>query len=143
VSTHDWVVVLITAAISVPISLIAPFGSDQIKERVAGRNRQNAQRRSDEIVAELDMITKYKEEPQKLHPYLLARLLYVTLLTIGLQILDGIASIGINIQYGIGVDALGDLGMRAYRIYTKVHSYDSYKNSMDQELGRLKSIAGK
>jgi hypothetical protein len=62
-SSHDWIVVLITAAISLPISLLVPFGSDRIKNSLAGRSQANARRRQDEITAALNQIKQFKQEP--------------------------------------------------------------------------------
>lgn len=159
-NSHDWIVVIITAAISVPIALLSPFGSDRIKDRLAGRSKRNAQRRSDELNKELASITYYHQYPQKFHAYLLGRILYVTLFAVGSQIVSGIEQIGIvlylggpalgaitsvaNATFGLGVSVFLTaallVGMRAYSVYRKVSDYDSYTASVHRELERLEKI---
>lgn len=160
-STHEWVVVLITAAISVPVGMLSIALYNPIEKWRSRYGGESARRQLKALNARLRIIEDYRRDPGKLHEYLIARLLYISLLWIGQEALDGVIGAVTNIQYGLAVTrqefsvsasitAAGEallasvlltivllIGIRAYRIYRDVRGYDSYKERVDRELDRL------
>jgi hypothetical protein len=101
--------ILIGAAISIPVGVASPFGADWIKERLGLRSVRNARRRSRELKKELNLITGYRDDSQKLHTFLLGRLLAVVVLMVGQAFVD--SSIGVLgiLNYGVSLAELNGI----------------------------------
>jgi len=165
----DWLLILITAAVAVPISLFSPFGTEWLKKRRAVKSKSKAAIRDEELRHSLLQVESYKQDPHRLQEYLLGRLLLVSILWIGQEVVDYIIGIAVNFQYGaadlarsyaplsttaaltqaaeslIGTILLTVvlmIGIRSYRLYQHVRDYDKYREEVNLEQKRLSEIIG-
>lgn len=151
-TSHDWVLLIFGGAIGVPAGMVSIFLYGPFGKWGERRGKVSKSRKLDELRARLKKAKPYYKNPNKLQEYLLARLLYITLLWIGQEAIDGVVGAVTNIQYGVGYDSSASLtaageaffaavlltivllvGIRAYRLYKDVRDYDS----LEEERSRL------
>src|SRR5258708_5530779 len=74
--------------VSVPIAMFAPMGGTGILARRALRNGKRAEARRRELQQNLDEVKKYHEDPQRFIIFLTQRILFVSILWIGQEVVD-------------------------------------------------------
>jgi hypothetical protein len=160
-SAHEIVILLIGGAVGIPAGMISIALYNPIDRWQGRRGSKSASKQRAALRAELEEVEKYRNNPGKLQEYLIARILFIVILWIGQEVVDGILGAASNIQYGLALGyggyntsasltaagqallssilltILAVIGIRAYRIYKNVRDYDAYKERMDRELSRL------
>ena len=158
---HEVVILVIGGAIGIPAGMVSIALYNPIDRWQGRRGSNSAVRRRAALQAELEQVEQYRHNPGKLQEYLIARILFIVILWIGQEVIDGIVGAASNIQYGLalGYDgyntsasltAAGQallssilltillvIGIRAHRLYRNVRDYDAYKERMDRELSLL------
>jgi hypothetical protein len=143
-TSHDWVLVILGGAVGVPAGMISIFFATISGKLGENHGKHSKARQLDALKDRLEKAKPYYENPNKLQEYLIARLLYITLLWIGQEAIDGVVGAVTNIQYGVGSSAIASLtaagqgllaailltvvlliGTRAYRLFRDVRDYDS------------------
>ncbi|MFD6565150.1 hypothetical protein [Micromonospora profundi] len=71
--------VLLGALISIPLSIVAPFGTELVKQYFARRNQAAKGRRIVELRAELARLENWNNDRSSFHTYLIARLVLALL----------------------------------------------------------------
>jgi hypothetical protein len=160
-SAHEVVILLIGGAVGIPAGMVAIALYNPIDRWQGRRGSNSAMRQRAALQAELEKVEKYRSNPGRLQEYLVARILFIVILWIGQEVIDGIIGAASNIQYGLALGyggyntsasltAAGQallssilltillvIGIRTYRIYKNVRDYDTYKERMDRELSLL------
>ncbi len=166
--SRDVLLVLIGAALGIPVAVGGNFLTDRVRRRQARRSRRQSELRQAQLREALAEARALHEEPMQLILFIVVRLLVVNSLWVAQTVVDYVFGIVVNASFsfsqftgsqtgtpeklgqaGSGVGSLvGALllgllvryGWQGYRVAERARNYEQYEQVVVNEIAQLESI---
>jgi hypothetical protein len=169
--SHETTYFLLGIAISIPIAVLAPIVTTQLQKWWSRRSSKEARKRQQLLESEMAAVARYHDSPHQFTQYLLVRLIVLNLVWLLDGVLsdifgvtsngfttissfaEGTTTIDLN-KYASVINSISSVtsilvltisvrvGLRAYRLWKRVHEYNDYKRKVEAELQALAEVTG-
>lgn len=104
VAMREFTYFILGVLVSIPIAVLAPFLTTRMQNRFAMRSKRQANLRADAIQRDFAEVKNYHDDPIKLLRYISTKILWLTVLWIGQNIIDVIFGFVSNASYLASMD---------------------------------------